>query len=987
MKKKLIAVIFISMMVILPCSVVEVMAQVTSETRVTPVEAFTLRGNALTDYDPVVGGLDVVIPSDIDGVPITSIGKSAFYQTNIKSVVIPDSVKVIGDQAFFKIESLTQVDFGKGVETIGKSAFEQTGLEIILIPNSVKVIGEAAFKFIKNLVQLEIGENVETIGSYAFAFNDLEIETLIIPESLKTIGSSVFPSTKIQKLVIPGTLETIPDYAFWGTEVTKLELGEGIKTIGLASFGTNEGVGIEKIVIPDSVVEIKDRAFEYYNVDNIDLGEGVQKIGDKAFGGSSTEWTNEKLNTLNVPSSVSEVNGSRAFLYNNIAYVNLSPTSPLKMYGTSRIKGKDVTIDENRRFNIKDLYPDIDTNSVKIKSMSNTGYTYDKSTGEIQVNSINSFYTLDHTITKDGVDILNVVTKFNTNLTYKAIFRENDGTILKEETIVKNYADSAYATPPDSPEGYHYTWTPNPVDRLTFGTTVFTTDTIANDYILEYDANSGIGRMSKQNFKYNVRQNLKDNNFTKEGYTFKSWNTKADGSGVSYNNLENVSNLAISGTTKLYAKWEANTNTKYTVKHMQQNIEDDNYTLFETENLTGTTDTVVSATKKNYVGFTPETGTISGTIALDGSLFLEVKYDRNKFDVNFDSNGAQANPETLIGVKYETPITEPSDVIKPGYTLSGWFTEETLENEWNFSTSKVTSDMTLYAKWEANTNTKYTVKHMKQNIEDGNYLLFETEKLTGTTDTVVSAIKKNYVGFTPETGTISGTIAPDGSLVLEVKYDRNKFDVNFDSNGAQANPETLTGVKYEAPITEPSNVIKPGYTLNGWFTEETLKNEWNFSTSNVTSNMTLYAKWEANTYNVKFDANSGVGTMINQEFTFGKAQNLTLNTFIKDNFTFTGWNIAPDGNGTNFTDGEVVENLATSGTVTLYAQWDLTSIELEPSVPTTPQVPLDPSIDVIKPTKHVVEEKLEDTGVTTNILIYIALIVASSSLYALRKRN
>ena len=596
---------------------------------------------------------------------------------------------------------------------------------------------------------------------------------------------------------------------------------------------------------------------------------------------------------------------------------------------------------------------------------------------------------------------------------------------------------------------------------------------------------------------------------------------------------------------------------------MKQNLADDNYSTFETENLTGTTNTEVTVTKKDYVGFTPEVKDITGTIAPDGSLVLEVKYDRNKFDVNFESNGALTTPEALTSVKYETIITKPSDVIKTGYTLNGWFTEETFENEWNFSTSKVTKDTSLYAKWEANTykvefdtttgsgtmldqtftydqaqdltlntfvkdnftfvgwntaldgsetsfvdgqsvenlattgtiklyaqwsqdyhkvnyhansgtgvmnsinlkhgttltiptseftktnssfthwntekdnsgtsynvgdildpltltklqqgeinlyaqwsqnfytvsydentgsgvmepvnvnqgdtltvpdtlftkvgyefsswntekdnsgttyeigdildpttagrllqgnitlfaqwteslDTKYTVIHEKQNLADDNYSTFETENLTGTTNAEVTAIKKDYVGFTPKLEEVTGTIAPDGSLVLVVKYDRNKFDVNFESNGALTTPESLTQVKYETIITKPSDVTKAGYTLNAWFTEETFENEWNFSTSKVTSNMTLCAKWEANTYTVEFDAAIGLGTMLDQTFTYDQTQELTLNTFVKDNFTFVGWNTDLDGTGTNYTDGQSILNVMESGTIKLYAQW------------------------------------------------------------------
>lgn len=74
-----------------------------------------------------------------------------------------------------------------------------------------------------------------------------------------------------------------------------------------------------------------------------------------------------------------------------------------------------------------------------------------------------------------------------------------------------------------------------------------------NEYIVTFNANGGTGTMSNQIFTYDTSQKISSNTFTRVGYKFNGWNTKADGSGVSYTNEQEIS---ISENTTLYAKWK-----------------------------------------------------------------------------------------------------------------------------------------------------------------------------------------------------------------------------------------------------------------------------------------------------------------------------------------------------------------------------------------------------------------------------------------------
>jgi hypothetical protein len=96
----------------------------------------------------------VIIPTNINGLTVTSIGESAFYLSSITSVNIPNTVTNIGDVAFAGCHSLTSVKLPNSVISIGYQAFvECFGLTSVTIPNSVINIGDEAFDFCSSLTQ------------------------------------------------------------------------------------------------------------------------------------------------------------------------------------------------------------------------------------------------------------------------------------------------------------------------------------------------------------------------------------------------------------------------------------------------------------------------------------------------------------------------------------------------------------------------------------------------------------------------------------------------------------------------------------------------------------------------------------------------------------------------------------------------------------------------------------------------------------------
>lgn len=91
----------------------------------------------------------------------------------------------------------------------------------------------------------------------------------------------------------------------------------------------------------------------------------------------------------------------------------------------------------------------------------------------------------------------------------------------------------------------------------------------------------------------------------------------------------------------------------------------------------------------------------------------------------------------------------------------------------------------------------------------------------------------------------------------------------------------------------------------------------------------------AQTYTIAFNANNGTGSMSNLAMTVGTAKNLTANTFTRSGYTFLGWSTNKNATAATYTDKQSVKNLATSGTVTLYAVWQKNASSTAPALSVT----------------------------------------------------
>lgn len=132
-------------------------------------------------------------------------------------------------------------------------------------------------------------------------------------------------------------------------------------------------------------------------------------------------------------------------------------------------------------------------------------------------------------------------------------------------------------------------------------------------------------------------------------------------------------NYVITRNITVYTKWMNISSIKYTTEYYLENLENNDYSLFESAITTGRYNTEVSAIIKSYVGFTVVDTNIKGTILLDGSLVLKVYYTRNIRSVTYMYDNLIYKVEHLkYGSKYEII----SDKLIKGYIFNGWYSDD-----------------------------------------------------------------------------------------------------------------------------------------------------------------------------------------------------------------------------------------------------------------------------------------------------------------------
>ena len=342
--------------------------------------------------------------------------------------------------------------------------------------------------------------------------------------------------------------------------------------------------------------------------------------------------------------------------------------------------------------------------------------------------------------------------------------------------------------------------------------------------------------------------------------------------------------------------------------------------------------------------------------------------EKTTYTVTFYSNDGTNKSYTQTFVSGESQLLNENCFTRTGYDFASWNTKRNGYGTVYPDRARLTAtyDIILYAQWTYvggqdnpdNPVKTYTVTFYSNDGTDRSYtqtfISGESQNLN------INCFARNGYTFAGWNTSTDGngtsytdkkliTIYSDKTLYAQWNYVGGGitdpavqiYTVTFNSNDGTDRSYTQTLISGQAQYLNMNCFVRNGYTFAGWNT-----NAYGYETSYrdqqslmLTSDMTLYAIWEINTYTVKFDANGGYGEMSDIYLTYEVSEQLPINVFYRSGYTFAGWAITSNGN-VFYTDEEDVLNITTKDktTMTLYAVWKENKSGISITLPSTNDV-------------------------------------------------
>jgi len=218
--------------------------------------------------------------------------------------------------------------------------------------------------------------------------------------------------------------------------------------------------------------------------------------------------------------------------------------------------------------------------------------------------------------------------------------------------------------------------------------------------------------------------------------------------------------------------------------------------------------------------------------------------------VKFDADGGGSYlPQS---VKRGELVQKPANPEKAGHDFVNWFVEGESE-PFDFATRVIDSNITLKAHWTIHT---HTIKWMNEGIElktdTVNY--GTVPSYDGATPTKASTDQFEYIfnGWSPKIAAATKNATYTAQFIEKTRA----YTINFVT---QYGSVPSVSLNYGEKITQPE-LTHEGYHIEGWYKEDTFTNKWDFTTDTITGPVTLYAKWDINTYNITYDLAGGETT-------------------------------------------------------------------------------------------------------------------------------
>ena len=483
-------------------------------------------------------------------------------------------------------------------------------------------------------------------------------------------------------------------------------------------------------------------------------------------------------------------------------------------------------------------------------------------------------------------------------------------------------------------------------------------------YEVKYNGNGKTGgTMSNSTHTYDVSKNLTANAYSKTGYHFDHWNTKADNSGTSYANQQSVKNLSSTNgaVVNLYARWAPNT---YSVVYNGNGktggtMSNSSHTYDQTKSLstnqytkTGYTFTAWNTKADGSgTGYVDKKEVKNLTSTNGAKVNLYARWKANTYSVVYNGNGKTGGTMSNSSHTYDQAKNlSTNQYTKTGYTFTAWNTKAdgsgtgyVDKKEVKNLTSTNGAKVNLYARWKANTysvvyngngKTGGTMSNSSHTYDQAKNLSTNRYTKTGYTFTAWNTkADGSGTGYVDEKEVKNLTSTNGAKVNLYARWKANTYSVVYNGNGKTGGTMSNSSHTYDqAKNLSTNQYTKTGYTFTSWNTKAdgsgttyTNEKEVKNLTSTQGAKINLYAQWTPNTYTVKYNGNHATsGTTADTTHTYDVSKQLRENDYLRDGWKYMGWNTKADGTGTAYANQQSVKNLtSTNGAVVnLYAQWN-----------------------------------------------------------------
>jgi uncharacterized repeat protein (TIGR02543 family) len=356
----------------------------------------------------------------------------------------------------------------------------------------------------------------------------------------------------------------------------------------------------------------------------------------------------------------------------------------------------------------------------------------------------------------------------------------------------------------------------------------------------------------------------------------------------------------------------------------------------------------------------------SSSFTPTNNITLYAKWNLDTYAVTYDGNSntsgsTPANQTKTHGIDL-TLQTNSGTLVRTGYTFDGWYTTSAGTSGTAFAegaTYSTNAAVTLYAKWAPAT---FTLTY-NGNSADSGTPPSSTTYTTGSTAITVAGntgtlVKSGYTfhGWYSNTTGTGGTSYSSGSS-LTISSNTTVYahwivagakTVTFDKNDSSGTTGSQSASTATALSSSSAITTRTGYTFAGWNTlaNGSGTNYAEGDTYSFVADLTLYAKWTADTYSITYDANSSTSGSAPSNQTKTYDINLTLQTntgtLARTGYTFAGWNTQANGSGTSYSSGA---SYTTNANLTLYAKWTINTytVTYDGNGETSGSVPVDGS--------------------------------------------